>query len=424
MRICKLSEVCTIIAGQSPDSKYYNTNGEGLPFFQGKADFGELYPSIRVFCSQPTKIAEKDDILLSVRAPVGPTNLAPCKVCIGRGLTAIRPGKELLTKYVLLFFRFFQAQLENQGTGTTFKAITQDIVKNLDIPVPAIEMQEAIVSRVEELFSQLDNGVETLNKAKQQLAVYRQAVLKDAFSGVYTVNWRNDHPTASAYSDYQRICIRNVNFKDTSGDENEIMFVLPATWRLTRIGEVFDVEVGATPSRAKSEYWNGQIHWVSSGEVRFNTILSTNECITHQGVDNSSTKVHPVGTVMLAMIGEGKTRGQAAILGIEAAHNQNTAAILVSKTPCNPKYLYYFFQLNYDHTRRVGSGNNQKALNKERVKAIHFPMAPFSEQNEIVTEIEAHLSVCEHIESIVNEALQKAVALRQSILKQAFEGRL
>lgn len=80
-----LKDVAIIIAGQSPDSKYYNTKGEGLPFFQGKADFGVLYPKIRTYCSQPTKIAEKDDILLSVRAPVGPTNLSPGKVCIGRG---------------------------------------------------------------------------------------------------------------------------------------------------------------------------------------------------------------------------------------------------------------------------------------------------------------------------------------------------
>ena len=134
----KLKDVCTIIAGQSPESRYYNTDGIGIPFFQGKADFGELYPEIRVFCSKPNKIAEKDDILLSVRAPVGPTNLAPCRVCIGRGLTAIRPSSQLNLKYLLHYFRYFEAQLQRKGTGTTFKAITQDVVKNLVIPIPSI----------------------------------------------------------------------------------------------------------------------------------------------------------------------------------------------------------------------------------------------------------------------------------------------
>ena len=125
---------------------------------------------------------------------------------------------------------------------------------------------------------------------------------------------------------------------------------------------------------------------------------------------------------MLAMIGEGKTRGQAAILQIPAAHNQNTAAILVSKTPCSPKYIYYFLMMNYENTRRVGSGNNQKALNKERVRALRFPFCSFSEQKVVVNEIESRISVCDNIEQTIDAALQRAEALRQSILKKAFEG--
>ena len=182
MEYKKLKDCCTIIAGQSPESKYYNTVGDGLPFFQGKTDFGEVYPQIRVYCSQPTKIAEKDDVLLSVRAPVGPTNLSPGKVCIGRGLTAIRPDNTIILKYLLHFFRYFEAQLSSKGTGTTFKAITQDVVKNITMPIPPLSDQERIVARIEELFSELDKAVETLQTTKQQLAVYRQAVLKEALN--------------------------------------------------------------------------------------------------------------------------------------------------------------------------------------------------------------------------------------------------
>ena len=83
-----LGEVCQIIAGQSPVSETYRKTPGGLPFFQGKTDFGELYPKIRVFCNRPSRIAEQGDILMSVRAPVGPTNLAKEKCCIGRGLAA------------------------------------------------------------------------------------------------------------------------------------------------------------------------------------------------------------------------------------------------------------------------------------------------------------------------------------------------
>lgn len=158
--------------------------------------------------------------------------------------------------------------------------------------------------------------------------------------------------------------------------------------------------------------------------MKFQSINNTEEMITENGLQNSSTNVQPIGTVLLAMIGEGKTRGQAAILNIPAAHNQNTAAILVSKTPCNPKYIYHYLNLNYENTRRVGSGNNQKALNKERVRAIRFPFVSFEKQNIIVKEIESRLSVCDSIEKTIDPALQEAEALRQSILKQAFEGGL
>lgn len=418
--IKKLQDCATIIAGQSPESKYYNSTGEGIPFFQGKADFGELYPKVRVYCSSPTKIAQYNDILLSVRAPVGPTNLSPGTVCIGRGLAAIRPDDSLDLKYLLYYFRYFETQLSAKGTGTTFKAINQKLIKNLEIPIPPLNEQFCIVVRIEELFSELDKAVGTLKTTKEQLEVYRQAVLKAAFEGKYTKWWRKNH-NVSANGEYCELRKENQVFKDTSGDENELSLNIPDEWMKVRLGEIFDVEVGATPSRQHAEYWNGSIPWVSSGEVRFTTINKTREMITDIGLKNASTNLQPIGTVLLAMIGEGKTRGQSAILNIPAAHNQNTAAILVSKTLCQPKYIYYFLQLNYENTRRVGSGNNQKALNKERVRAIRVPFAPIAEQSIIVKEIEKRLSICENIEQTVNTALAQADAMRQSILKQAFE---
>ena len=124
----------------------------------------------------------------------------------------IRPNETLYLKYLLFYFRYFEAQLQQKGTGTTFKAITQDIIKNLEIPVPPLEDQQRIVTRIEELFSQLDSGVETLKKTKEQLKVYRQAVLKEAFEGRYSSI--NSFDITSTKSDYDRIRKENVVFKD------------------------------------------------------------------------------------------------------------------------------------------------------------------------------------------------------------------
>lgn len=337
---------------------------------------------------------------------------------------AVISADGMSTDYLYYFLQGKYALLNTKKKGTGTPHLDQQILFQQKLIVPSMEEQERMVARIEELFSELDNGVETLQKTKQQLAVYRQAVLKKAFEGAYTKQWRKDNRSIIPLDDFTTIKKANPVYKDTSGDESEIRLELPKQWLKVRMGDVFEVEVGATPSRRITEYWNGDIAWVSSGEVHFNTIFETDECITQDGLDHASTNVQPVGTVMLAMIGEGKTRGQAAILNIPAAHNQNTAAILVSKTPCQPKYIYYFLQMNYDHTRRVGSGNNQKALNKERVRALRFPFASFAEQTVIVQEIEARLSACDNIEKTVDTALQQAEAMRQSILKQAFEGRL
>ena len=106
------------------------------------------------------------------------------------------------------------------------------------------------------------------------------------------------------------------------------------------------------------------------------------------------------------------------------AHNQNTAAILVSETPCSSKFLYYFLMLNYENTRRVGFGNNQKALNKDRVRALHIPFTSFEGQRLVVDKIEVRFSTCDNIENTIQDALNEANAMHLSILKAAFEGRL
>lgn len=322
--------------------------------------------------------------------------------------------------FIQSMYRFLNTQMK--GTGTPH--LNVDVLRKAELVIPSIKEQKQIVNKIEELFFELDSAVETLKKAKEQLAVYRQSVLKEAFEGRFTEQWRKKQKYDCIQKDFSEIYRPAETFKDIAGDENELNLCIPNEWKKVRIGEIFEVCVGGTPRRTEPSYWNGNICWVSSGEVKFRKIYETNECITEKGVLNSSAKVRPKGSVLLAMIGEGKTRGQAAVLEVPAAHNQNTASILVSKTPCSPLYLYYYFVLNYDHTRRVGSGNNQKALNKDRVKALRIPFCSFDEQKQIVFQIESRLSACENIEKTVNETLVQADAMRQSILKKAFDGSL
>ena len=148
--IVPLAELCEIVMGQSPPSVTYNVSGRGLPFFQGKAEFGDVFPHIRIFCSQPVRVAEKGDVLISVRAPVGPTNLAREKCCIGRGLSALRPSLKLNTSYLLYFLRYYEARLAQRGLGSTFSAINRDDLESIPIPLVSLSQQESTARRFEE----------------------------------------------------------------------------------------------------------------------------------------------------------------------------------------------------------------------------------------------------------------------------------
>lgn len=400
MEVKKLKECCTIIAGQSPESKYYNSNGDGLPFFQGKADFGELYPSIRVYCSQPTKIAEKDDILLSVRAPVGPTNLAPCKVCIGRGLTAIRPSEVLLTRYVLLFFRYFEAQLASKGTGTTFKAITQDVVKNLEIPIPPLPEQERIVARIEELFSQLDAGVETLKKTKAQLAVYRQAVLKEAFEGRLTQAFREEN----GLPDWKTISITQAIVQRKNA-----------------------LKAGPFGSALKKECYVPSGYKVYGQEQ----VIANNENIGNYYIDEEkyqeliSCAIAP-HDILISLVG---TVGKVLVLSdncLPGIINPRLIKVTLDEKIMMPYFFKYYFESAYLKSlyKKKAHGATMDVLNMGMIKELPFPLCDIQEQGQVIKEIESRLSVCDSIEHTVGLALQQAEAMRQSILKAAFEGRL
>lgn len=154
----RLDEACDVILGQSPPGNTYNTVGDGLPFFQGKAEFGEMYPTAVKWCSAPTKIAEAEDVLISVRAPVGPTNLCPSKACIGRGLAAIRPKHGTPPRYVLYALRATVAALAEQATGTTFEAVNGSDLRAHKIPLAPPNEQARIVAEIEKQFTRLDAG--------------------------------------------------------------------------------------------------------------------------------------------------------------------------------------------------------------------------------------------------------------------------
>lgn len=155
--IKKLGEVCTITMGQSPNSTSYNKLGDGLPFFQGCSDFGTIHPLVTTWCNQPNKIAKPNDILMSVRAPIGTLNIADSKCCIGRGLAAFTQIEGVtIYKFLYYFLLSSKDDLQSKGTGATFKAIGKELIKNYVIKLPSLSEQQHIVEELELLSSILE----------------------------------------------------------------------------------------------------------------------------------------------------------------------------------------------------------------------------------------------------------------------------
>lgn len=157
-RWVQLGEVCEILAGQSPPGTTYRKVPTGLPFFQGKADFGSRYPVARTWCIAPTKIALPGDILISVRAPVGPTNIASEKCCIGRGLVAIRPGSQADRDFILAALKLYEGRITQLGSGSTFQAIKRDDLESLEIPLPSLAEQKRIVAILNEQMAAVEKA--------------------------------------------------------------------------------------------------------------------------------------------------------------------------------------------------------------------------------------------------------------------------
>lgn len=179
MEWVKLCDVAEVIMGQSPNSEYCNDNKEGLPFYQGVSDFGEIFPVPTKYCTEPKKIAEIDDILIGVRAPVGDLNISNSNCCIGRGVAAIRANEKFISKKYLFYFLKTQKQyFEINSTGSTFKAINKSVLSETLVPIIDINKQKII----EDMLDRVEN---IIRKRKEQIQAYDD-LIESLFSNITT----------------------------------------------------------------------------------------------------------------------------------------------------------------------------------------------------------------------------------------------
>lgn len=381
-----LEEVAEITMGQSPPGSSYNKSGEGVPFFQGKAEFTELFPEVRQFTTAGTKFATADDILLSVRAPVGPTNLAPTRCALGRGLAGIRAKAGVHQKYLLWALRASETELAAHGAGSTFAAITGKQLRSHQIALAPLDEQRRIVDNLEYHLSRLDAAERSLGTARARLEALHAATIEQC------VVQARSHPGTS----------------------------------IRALGSLGTVGTGATPLKSKRDYYlGGRIPWVTSGDLARGLISEPTHFITQVALDETPVKLWPAGTLLVAMYGEGKTRGTVAELGLESTTNQACAAIvLYDQTPTHRAWVRLVLDSKYEAMRRLASGGVQPNLNLGIVRALEIPVPEESLALKLMdrrsTQVEAESRLRDELKASVG----RARALRAALLRDAFAGRL
>lgn len=285
-------------------------------------------------------------------------------------------------------------------SGTTRLKLTQAEMKRIPVPVPPLSEQGRIVSRIEELFSQLDAGVETLKKTKAQLSVYRQAVLKEAFEGRLTQAFREEN----GLPDWKTISITQAIVQRKNA-----------------------LKAGPFGSALKKECYVPSGYKVYGQEQ----VIANNENIGNYYIDEEkyqeliSCAIAP-HDILISLVG---TVGKVLVLSdncLPGTINPRLIKVTLDEKIMMPYFFKYYFESAYLKSlyKKKAHGATMDVLNMGMIKELPFPLCDIQEQGQVIKEIESRLSVCDSIEQTVDTALQQAEAMRQSILKEAFEGTL
>lgn len=378
----ELQKTAKVTAGQSPSSDTYNENGIGLPFYQGKTEFGDMYPVVRKWCSEPLKIAESLDILISVRAPVGDVNICQEKSCIGRGLASIRSNK-----YSDYMFLYYMIQHKNNdinklAQGSTFTAINTKDLNGLKLPIPPLKEQQGIA----EILSTTDNHIEKLDKIIEDYQLLKKGMMQKLLTEG----------------------IGHTEFKET------VIGRIPKEWEVQKLNEVVDVRDGTHDSpKQQSE----GIPLITSKNLKNGKIdLTELTYISKEDFLNISkrSKVDK-GDIIFAMIG---TIGNPVIMDLDFEYSiKNVALLKFNKTNIINIYVKNLIESNIIMSQLLKrkAGGVQKFIALGLIRDLAIPVPPLKEQKQIAD-----------ILSSIDDRIEKYQHQREDYtqLKKALMGKL
>lgn len=381
MEIKTLGELCNIVSGGTPSrSKAEFWNDGTIPWIKIGNIKGKYVNEADEYITQAgldgssAKLLSKGTVLYTIFATLGEVGILSIDACTNQaiaGLT-IKNENQLNTDYLYYYLKSKKSYVNNVGRGVAQNNINMSILRSFELPLPEMPKQKEIVDVLDKAFS----IIEARQKELQKLDELIKARFIEMFGSIHES------------TEFPYLAVR----------------------------EITDVVSGGTPSRDRMEFWNnGTIPWVKTTELQNNIITTVDEYITEDGLNGSSAKIVPAGTVLIAMYGQGKTRGMTGFLGIEASTNQACACILPSQK-INPVFLWKYFELSYDKLRDMAKGGNQPNLNGNIIKNFPVLMPPMALQEEYV----AFVKQVDKSKVVVQAALDKTQLLFDSLMQEYF----
>jgi len=367
-----LGKVTSITMGQSPPSETYNTEGIGLPFFQGKTDFGIMYPSVRVHCKQPQKVAQTDDVLISVRAPVGATNIADQRCCIGRGLAAISAMPEITYhKYVFYYLRYCEKEIEGMGVGSTFKAISKKDLEAIQIPLPPLPIQKKVADA-------LDRASALIEKRKAQIEKL-DLLIKSKFIDMF-------------------------------GDP----VTNPMRWGIKQLGELGELNRGISKHRPRNapELLGGKYPFVQTGEIAGADLYIATYSSSYSEIGYKQSKMWPKGTLCITIAAN---IAKTAILDFDACFPDSVVGFIPNEST-NQLFIHFWFSFFQETIEEQAPQSAQKNINLQILRELQVIVPPLTLQTDFVN----FLEIIERLKLKIRRGLKESELLYKSLMQTCF----
>ncbi len=415
-RVAQLAEIADIVMGQSPPGSSYNASGVGLPFFQGKAEFGSLTTTVRKWTTAGTKFAAAGDILISVRAPVGPTNLAPVECALGRGLAGLRARPVLDQRFLLWALRAQESDIAALGKGSTFQAITGRQLREITIPLPSLQEQRRIVATLEAELSRLSRATGLSSDARTRGHALVRRLLFDAAVG-----------TACRGADDTAQLLRGLDL----GGPRPPSLQLPSDWRWLKWHEVGTSQNGrAFPS---ADYQSTGVRLLRPGNLRSDGVLGWTVAATRY-LPQAYADRHPdlllreddIVMNLTAQSLKGDFLGRVCRVGSgdTSLLNQRLARLVPKKVSAAFATVVFRSPLFRTYVSSLNAGSLIQHMFTKQIAEFWFPVPTPRDETLVLERLEGQLAAWERTAAAVDRVAARSDACRRSLLAAAFSGAL